>query len=282
MKKQWLALATLIIILVTLGLRNRSEGDQSFEHAEEITRVRNIAHQVLLSADDKNSAALPVEVRTNQEYRIRFQKSFSFSADSLVKIVKANLFAYKRYAVLVRDRASNEIVYSFVVSEDSSKTLIPCRQRGLAKGSYDILLRLNPTHSVSYWWSTLILVPLIGGAWVLYKRKKLPTSVPVPDQDSYLPIGQFRFNPSNRRLVMDDDEIELTTKEGELLSILSSSLNTVVDRSRLQKEVWEDQGVLVTRSLDMFISRLRKKLSADPSVRIVNVHGKGYKLETNS
>jgi DNA-binding response OmpR family regulator len=53
----------------------------------------------------------------------------------------------------------------------------------------------------------------------------------------------------------------------------------MVDRNTLQKEVWENEGVIVTRSLDMFVSKLRKKLSADTSVKLTNIPGKGYKLE---
>jgi len=56
-------------------------------------------------------------------------------------------------------------------------------------------------------------------------------------------------------------------------------MNEISNRKQLQKEVWEDDGVLVGRSLDVFISKLRKKLEADPAVRIINIHGKGYKLE---
>ena len=55
--------------------------------------------------------------------------------------------------------------------------------------------------------------------------------------------------------------------------------NTIIYREQLQKDVWENEGVIVTRSLDVFISKLRKKLEKDPAIRIVNVHGKGYKLE---
>ncbi|MDQ1149658.1 DNA-binding response OmpR family regulator [Sphingobacterium zeae] len=54
----------------------------------------------------------------------------------------------------------------------------------------------------------------------------------------------------------------------------------MIIRSRLQKEIWEDEGVIVGRSLDMFISKLRKKLETVPDINIVVVRGKGYKLET--
>ena len=70
-----------------------------------------------------------------------------------------------------------------------------------------------------------------------------------------------------------------SSKEAKLLSIFSVNLNEVIDRNRLQKEVWEDEGVIVGRSLDVFISKLRKKFEKDPAVKLVNIHGKGYKLE---
>ena len=60
------------------------------------------------------------------------------------------------------------------------------------------------------------------------------------------------------------------------------SPNEAVERSRLQKEIWEDEGVIVGRSLDMFISKLRKKLEFDPNIKIVVIRGKGYKLEISS
>jgi len=72
------------------------------------------------------------------------------------------------------------------------------------------------------------------------------------------------------------------TKENKILLILAQSPNTVIERARLQKEIWEDEGVIVGRSLDMFISKLRKKLEIDPSIQLVNIHGKGYRLEVSA
>jgi DNA-binding response OmpR family regulator len=56
-------------------------------------------------------------------------------------------------------------------------------------------------------------------------------------------------------------------------------MNRLVDREHLQNEIWTSEGVITSRSLDMFVSKLRKKLSDDTSIRIVNIHGRGYKLE---
>jgi DNA-binding response OmpR family regulator len=74
-------------------------------------------------------------------------------------------------------------------------------------------------------------------------------------------------------------EIDLSKKECELLSIFIEKPNEIIKRDELIKRVWEDNGVVVGRSLDTFISKLRKKLQDDTSIKISNVHGVGYKLE---
>ena len=76
--------------------------------------------------------------------------------------------------------------------------------------------------------------------------------------------------------------INLTGTETRLRLIFALSLNETIARNRLQKEIWEDQGVIVGRSLDMFISKLRKKLECDHNINIVVIRGKGYKLEIST
>ena len=73
----------------------------------------------------------------------------------------------------------------------------------------------------------------------------------------------------------------MSKKECELLAILIAHPNQIVKREVLTKKVWEDNGVIVGRSLDTYISKLRKKLKDDESIKITNVHGVGYKLEVN-
>ena len=82
--------------------------------------------------------------------------------------------------------------------------------------------------------------------------------------------------------MMNEKTIDLTGTETRLLLIFAQSPNETIERSRLQKELWEDEGVIVGRSLDMFISKLRKKLELDPNIKIVVVRAKGYKLEISS
>ncbi|WP_246229555.1 winged helix-turn-helix domain-containing protein [Mucilaginibacter humi] len=92
-------------------------------------------------------------------------------------------------------------------------------------------------------------------------------------------LGSLLFDAKNRKLVNNGNTIDLTGTESRVLRIFASKPDEMIERSRLQKEIWEDEGVIVGRSLDMFISKLRKKLEADPNINIVVIRGKGYKLK---
>jgi DNA-binding response OmpR family regulator len=96
-----------------------------------------------------------------------------------------------------------------------------------------------------------------------------------------LQIGHTLFEPGKRQLTISGITTELTPKENKLLKIFADSPGKLIERHRLQKEIWEDEGVIVGRSLDVFISKLRKKLEGDASIQVVNVHGKGYRLQIN-
>ncbi|MFM7428554.1 MAG: helix-turn-helix domain-containing protein [Flammeovirgaceae bacterium] len=71
----------------------------------------------------------------------------------------------------------------------------------------------------------------------------------------------------------------MTDKESRILTLLNRNIEQLTLREELIQHVWTDEGVITGCSLDMFISKLRKKLSADPDLRITNIHGKGYRLE---
>ena len=91
-------------------------------------------------------------------------------------------------------------------------------------------------------------------------------------------IGKYRFEKKKLKLFAENEVIELTSKEADLLDLLYSSANDILEREAILNVVWEDQGVYVGRTLDVFISKLRKKLEADSTVKILNIRGVGYKL----
>jgi hypothetical protein len=92
-------------------------------------------------------------------------------------------------------------------------------------------------------------------------------------------IGKFLFDVKGQRLLSGDKVISLTEKEYKILELLHKNFGELIPRETLMQEIWINEGVFTGRSLDMFVSKLRKKLSSDPALRITNVHGKGYKLE---
>ncbi len=100
-------------------------------------------------------------------------------------------------------------------------------------------------------------------------------------QINQLHFGQSLLDLPNQLLTVKGISQTLTLKETEVLHLLAQHQNTIVKRDTILKAVWEDNGYFVARSMDVFISRLRKYLKPDESIRIASVHGVGYKLETN-
>jgi two-component system OmpR family response regulator len=95
--------------------------------------------------------------------------------------------------------------------------------------------------------------------------------------DSYT-IGGYLFNPLKQILDYKDQTIKLTTKESELLELLCRHGNEILERNFALKTIWIDDNYFNARSMDVYITRLRKYLKKDLSVKILNIHGRGYKL----
>ena len=96
--------------------------------------------------------------------------------------------------------------------------------------------------------------------------------------DEPFKIGGYTFDPLKQILIFKDSQIKLTTKESELLELLCKQGRDILERNFALKTIWIDDNYFNARSMDVYITRLRKYLKNDPSVKILNVHGKGYKL----
>lgn len=119
---------------------------------------------------------------------------------------------------------------------------------------------------------------------LIWRFGKKPVPVQNQNQESVpaLPaLGKFFLNVKGQHLLLGSEIISLTDKECKVLELLHKGLGELIPRETLMQEVWISEGVITGRSLDMFVSKLRKKLSGDPELRITNIHGKGYKLEIN-
>jgi len=104
------------------------------------------------------------------------------------------------------------------------------------------------------------------------------TGLKPEDEQEVFKIGKLTFNSKKQTLFDGEEEQKLTTKESELLKLLCMNVNKVLERNYALKNIWADDNYFNARSMDVYITKLRKHLKKDPSVEIINVHGKGYKL----
>jgi len=280
------------LLVVFYAVSASQLNDTNFNEAKEIIIMRKIGHEVLLHSGDSTSRVLPVKQVAANEYQIQFANQFTFKADSIVKIINRVIHANQLpsdYIVNVIECASNEKVFGYAMSEAKEKNIIPCIGRQQSMGCYSISITFQndnllglPKKYVTAGIGLFALVVVFAGAMIYNKKKSISTEGDNSITDNFIQIGKYQFYNDKQYLISNNEQIKLTQKESKLLYIFASAPNEIIDRNRLQKEIWEDEGVIVGRSLDVFISKLRRKLENDSTVKVVNIHGKGYKLEISS
>lgn len=283
--KKYLFVLAVLLFLASACLAFGLRTDNNFDIAKQEILLRKIGHEVLLFSGDSTSRVLPIKKTGDQEYQIRFEHEFTFQSDSLVKIVKTVLAEDKSandYIVNVLNCAATNVVFGYAILASEKSDIVPCSGRKQPTACYVIELKFRSTGFTTkqkdYLLGGIPLLVLIG--FVCTKiNKKNHINHSQGQVKTQLTIGNTIFDTEKKTLYLAGVATELTTKEHKLLLIFAQSPNVIIERARLQKEIWEDEGVIVGRSLDMFISKLRKKLEADFSVQLKNIHGKGYKLE---
>ncbi|WP_347922357.1 winged helix-turn-helix domain-containing protein [Pontimicrobium sp. SW4] len=284
-KKIYLYSGLAIIAFFAWIFSGSNEQDVAFSETAKIA-LREVGHKLLLTEKDSTSLVLPVIKLDESKYKLSFQNQFSINPDSLVSIVKKSLkkaVLSEFYIVEVIQCSDGEVAYSYKMRNEKDKNIIPCAGRFLPKNCYTINVRfLNRSTSVSQqmFLYALIVIVLIFLTDLFFNKKKQTTAL-LKSNENVASIGSFQFYPEQNKLVKQAIEISLSKKECELLEIFVANPNQIIKREELEKRVWEDNGVIVGRSLDTYISKLRKKLKEDDSIKLVNVHGVGYKLEVN-
>jgi DNA-binding response OmpR family regulator len=126
----------------------------------------------------------------------------------------------------------------------------------------------------------LLIIPLgMVGFYVKDKFRKKEANEPAVDNEDYIQLGSFNFYAADNILKMEDKSITLSEKETKALTIFAENINQVVAREKLMKEIWEENGIVViSRNVDVLVSKLRKKLIDDSSIKFINVPGRGYKF----
>jgi DNA-binding winged helix-turn-helix (wHTH) protein len=263
-----------------------ADGDD-FDIARREVLLRSIGHELLFQSGDSTSRVLPVKKIAENEYQIRFENNLTFQPDSLVNTTR-HLLAKDPlagdYIVNVLNCGDSSVAYGFAISGNEKNTIVACSGREQPTSCYMINIKFEPAEIVTtkngYLLGTLPVLAFVG--FIFLRSAKPRRALPYVQSTSSFSLGRVMFDAKNRKLIINEKTIDLTGTETRLLLIFALSPNETIERSRLQKEIWEDEGIIVGRSLDMFISKLRKKLEFDPSVKIVVVRGKGYMLEISS
>ena len=221
--------------------------------------MRMIGHQILLNAHDSTSRLLPI-IKEHDRYRISFESDFGINPEDLLTSVSqvfANTEMSHGYILEVEQCETKEIVYSYQVGNIFSYQLgnkdvvdiIPCKMRSLPKSCYTVLITLMDENgdvlsskdlgsninkhsyvgSSHYIWLILILA-MVGSIYLVNKRR----TKAVVDPD-LIRLGEYVFDKKNTKLTYDQNSMELTSKEADLLLLLYNAVNTNVEREEILK-----------------------------------------------
>lgn len=266
-----------------------------------IASMRMIGHQTLIDNGDSTSRVLPIK-KVDGSYLIRFsdpwapnQKRFSSTMDSIIR----NGDMAAGYQVEIKECVSGDVVYSYEVLDIFNGEMLPCRSRLLPEERYDLYVtlldiqyplmnasldRLQQSGKVERFLMASLMKVLLASLVIftlILVTKKREDEV---SDDEVVQIGKYTFDKRNLQLGTSSPpvNVDLSSKEAELLSVLYSSANNTIRREVILKKVWSDDGDYIGRTLDVFISKLRKKLGGDPGIRIINIRGVGYRLVVNA
>lgn len=253
--------------------------------------LRDIGHKLLLLAKDSTSRVLPIQKMNDHTYQISFEKAFDFVSDSLIHLVSNQLERNglpKEHIVSVLDCNKMQTIFAYEIRFPRDSVL-PCRGRNQTTDCYIVQIEFLNSNKNRVGWlmgSTFFMF-LIGFYFVSSLKKNTAKKESVVNNTlniedpkiSFLTVGKFKFYTQKNLLVMDDVSTLLSDKEAKLLKIFADNPNQIMERGLLLKEVWENEGIFVmSRNLDVLVSKLRKKLALDANIKITNVHGKGYKM----
>lgn len=282
----------------------KSDAQQGIDEGHIKVAMRVIGDKILLNAGDSISRILAIE-KESDRYKIQFETDFQFTPDEMVtiidQVVKEAEIAIS-YLVEVEECETSKVIYGYEIGSSGKTDLISCKLRIQPKACYELFITILDTNqavtsltSATFNSSNglsvgkqqrnyFIVVPLfitllmLMGLFIYFRKKRLASQT---DTD-LIYIGKYQFDKKNMVLSYKNERIELSSRETDLLFLLCISENKTLERKQILKVVWGNEGDYIGRTLDVFISKLRKKLVADSSLKIVNIRGVGYKFVINN
>lgn len=294
-KRKYLLGVILLLFISGICVAFGMEGSDDFGIARREVLLRRIGHELLLQSGDSTSRVMPVKKVAENEYQISFENELTFHPESLVNTTRRLLARdplASDYVVNVLNSGNSSVAYGYAISKNTKDDIVACKGRVQPRARYIIDVKFKGTGinatTKGYILGGLPFLAFVGFIFLRSVKPKPRTDLPgkaLPEDGQHtgmITLGSVLFDAKDRKLIANGNTIDMTGTETRVLRIFALSPNETIERSRLQKEIWEDEGVIVGRSLDMFISKLRKKLEVDPNIKIVVIRSKGYKLEISS
>jgi hypothetical protein len=255
--------------------------------------LRRTVDLLLRANGDSVSTIPPVTQSDANTFSVRMEHMFDY--DKLPEILQSSLDSYhldRAYNVSIINCETGELQLGYQFLDLKQPGGVACQGRSRDEGCYILQVRFTAESPKPQTAGNAWLLISFGGtlaglgfiAWYRSRHKKGDTPEPqeVPNAQSRLTFGQSWLDTANQTLYNSETIQTLTFREAKLLTLFAKNINQVLERDYILKSVWEDEGVTVGRSVDVFVSRLRKMLAADPQVKINAIHGVGYKMEVHS
>lgn len=290
MKKMLLFLVAAVgVLFLSLGFiqnpNSDAESKRNFSDRANLA-FRQTGHQLLQIQGDNKSMISPVTEVQEGEFVLTLECGFDY--DSLPNILGKALadFGIERaYRIAVRNCGSDLLILGYNYWAVGSGD-VACGGRDRTPECSDIYLSFEEEKENNYSnIFSIIGLGLIGLVlffqFYLFKNRKGKAFSTKVVKDNFIKVGNSKFDFSSQVIVVGGKKKSLTFRENKLLQYFALRQNQVLEREMISSNVWGDEGVIVGRSLDVFVSRLRKILKEDSTVQIKNVHGVGYRMETS-
>lgn len=289
---QFLALLALSILAIGLFAALSGKQETPTPHFPEKVNLalRRTAHHLLAQSGDSTSLIPPVIQGENPgAWIIRLERPFEYNA--LPGLLQESFDLHgitAEYDVMLLNCENDELLLGYNKRDFTNNNETPCGTREQNGQCYNVQVTFSGAAGQSpsgnlLLWTTLPVMLALG--YFLYrnlKKKPGPGAADTPDEKGKSPVmvfGQSVLDAANQSLTVAGVRHELTYRETKLLQLFCRHPNQLLERDFILQNVWADEGILVGRSVDMFVSRLRKLLRADESLRIATVHGVGYRLD---
>jgi DNA-binding response OmpR family regulator len=224
-----------------------------------------MARYKILYAEDDETLAFLIKDNLEQHYEV----SHCNDGEMALELFKTNSYDICIFDIMMPKKDGFELAEAIrKLNTDipiiflSAKTLKEDRIKGLRLGADDYLVK------------PFSIEELLLKIEIFLKRSHKKT---IANTDTYT-VGKYQFDPNNYLVFNDTEKISLTQREAELLKLFLDNKNVVMKREEILKSLWGSDDYFLGRSLDVFISRLRKILANEKGIAIENLHGIGFKF----